>query len=98
MLACCTCRPLHFRNACLAPVFVVIIIAALAQDQHVGTRIQVTALLLGPAWLAVLLAIATVSSSRPRCRAAGTAAVRCCCYHHSLGQRQLPQLLPPSDS
>jgi hypothetical protein len=52
---------LHFRNACLAPVFVVIIIAALAQDQHVGTRIQVTALLLGPAWLAVLLAIATVS-------------------------------------
>jgi hypothetical protein len=66
---CCTCRPLHFRNACLAPVFVVIIIAALAQDQHVGTRIQVTALLLGPAWLAVLLAIATVSSSRLRRRA-----------------------------
>jgi uncharacterized membrane protein YcaP (DUF421 family) len=52
-------------------VFVVIIIAALAQDQHVGTRIQVTALLLGPAWLAVLLAVVTVSSSRLRSMIAG---------------------------
>ncbi|WIA30100.1 hypothetical protein OEZ86_000195 [Tetradesmus obliquus] len=57
-------QPIHFRNACLSPVFVVIIIAALAQDQHVGTRIQVTALLLGPAWLAVLLAVITMTLAK----------------------------------
>lgn len=58
------CRPIHFPHACLAPVFAVIIIASLAQDQHIGSRLQVTALLLGPTWLAVVLAGCMVSNKR----------------------------------
>ncbi|KAF8069573.1 ANTR6 [Scenedesmus sp. PABB004] len=49
-------KPLHFAHACLAPVFAVIAMTSLAQDQHVGTRLMVTSMLVGPAWLGIMLA------------------------------------------
>lgn len=62
-----TCRrPLHFQHACLAGVFAVVLVAGLSPDQHIGSRLSVSALLLGPTWLAVLLSGVLVSWQQSR--------------------------------